>query len=120
MLSLHPADVNVCRWIHEEIVPGDIVLLNAGDVIPGDSLLLESNNLFVNEASLTGETFPVEKTTGVLPPGTPLSLRSNSLFTGTYAVSGTGKASRGSEKTTRSNQPPKAWRCRALAANAPA
>jgi Mg2+-importing ATPase len=76
----------------EEIVPGDIVLLNAGDVIPGDSLLLESNNLFVNEAALTGETFPVEKTAGVLPPDTPLSKRTNSLFTGTYAVSGTGIA----------------------------
>jgi Mg2+-importing ATPase len=75
-----------------EIVPGDIVILNAGDVIPGDSLLLESNNLFVNEAALTGETFPVEKTAGVLPPDTPLSKRTNSLFTGTYAVSGTGTA----------------------------
>lgn len=75
-----------------EIVPGDIVLLNAGDVIPGDSILLESNNLFVNEAALTGETFPVEKTAGVLPVDTPLGKRTNSLFTGTYAVSGTGKA----------------------------
>jgi Mg2+-importing ATPase len=74
----------------EEIVPGDIVLLHAGDVIPGDSLLLESNNLFVNEAALTGETFPVEKTVGVLPADTPLNKRTNSLFTGTYAVSGTG------------------------------
>src|SRR5579871_5363677 len=80
-----PAEVAI-----EEIVPGDIVLLHAGDVIPGDSLLLESNNLFVNEAALTGETFPVEKTTGVLPPETPLSKRTNTLFTGTYAVSGTG------------------------------
>jgi Mg2+-importing ATPase len=80
-----PAEVAI-----EEIVPGDIVLLHAGDVIPGDSLLLESNNLFVNEAALTGETFPVEKTVGVLPAETPLSQRTNSLFTGTYAVSGTG------------------------------
>ena len=76
----------------DEIVPGDIVILNAGDVIPGDSLLLESNNLFVNEAALTGETFPVEKTAGVLPPDTPLSKRTNSMFTGTYVVSGSGKA----------------------------
>ncbi len=82
-----PAEVAI-----EEIVPGDIVVLNAGDVIPGDSLLLESNNLFVNEAALTGETFPVEKTVGVLPPDTPLSKRTNSLFTGTYAVTGTGTA----------------------------
>jgi len=76
----------------EEIVPGDIVLLKAGDVIPGDCLLLESKSLFVNEAALTGETFPVEKTAGVLPPETPLGKRTNSLFTGTYAVSGTGTA----------------------------
>ncbi len=75
-----------------EVAQGDIVVLNAGDVIPGDSLLLESNNLFVNEASLTGETFPVEKTAGVLPADTPLAKRTNSLFTGTYAVSGTGVA----------------------------
>jgi Mg2+-importing ATPase len=76
----------------EGIVPGDIVLLHAGDVVPGDSLLLESNNLFVNEAALTGETFPVDKTAGVLPADTPLAGRTNSLFTGTYAVSGTGTA----------------------------
>ncbi len=76
----------------QEVVPGDIVLLKAGDLIPGDSLLLESNALFVNEAALTGETFPAEKTPGVLPPETPLGKRTNILFTGTYAVSGTGKA----------------------------
>ena len=46
----------------EEIVPGDIVILNAGDIVPGDCLLLESKDVFVDEAMLTGETFPVEKT----------------------------------------------------------
>jgi len=76
----------------EEIVPGDIVVLNAGDVIPGDGLLLESNNLFLNEAALTGETFPVEKTVGVLPSDTPLAKRTNSVFTGTYVANGTGRA----------------------------
>jgi Mg2+-importing ATPase len=45
----------------EKIVPGDIIVLNAGDLIPGDSVILESKDLFVNEASLTGETFPTEK-----------------------------------------------------------
>ncbi len=75
-----------------EIVPGDILLLNAGNIIPGDSLVLESNNLFVNEAALTGETFPVEKTVSVLAPDTPLGKRSNTLFTGTYVVSGSSKA----------------------------
>ena len=76
----------------EEIVPGDIVILNAGDLIPGDSLIIESKDLFVNEASLTGETFPAEKTAGVLPPGTALSQRTNSLFMGTNVVSGSAQA----------------------------
>jgi len=75
----------------KEIVPGDVVLLNAGNVVPGDGLLLESKSLFVNEAALTGETFPVEKLLGVLPADTPLNKRTNTLFTGTYATSGTGK-----------------------------
>jgi Mg2+-importing ATPase len=75
----------------EEIVPGDILLFNAGDVIPGDCLILESKDLFVDEAALTGETFPVEKAAAVLPPDTPLSQRSNSLFMGTHVVSGTAR-----------------------------
>jgi Mg2+-importing ATPase len=72
----------------EEIVPGDIVILNAGDIIPGDSLVLESNDLFVDEAMLTGETFPVEKVVAVLPPETQLSQRTNALWMGTHVVSG--------------------------------
>ncbi len=75
-----------------QIVPGDVSRLAAGDVIPGDSLLLESKDLFVNEATLTGETFPVEKTVGVLAPETPLGGRSNALFAGTYVTSGTATA----------------------------
>jgi Mg2+-importing ATPase len=76
----------------EEVVPGDIVLLNAGDVIPGDCLILESKDLFVNEAALTGETYPVEKSAGVLPLDTPLSQRANTLFMGTHVVNGTARA----------------------------
>jgi len=75
-----------------DIVPGDVVLLKAGDVIPGDSLIIESRNLFIDEASLTGETYPVEKSTGVLPPGAPLSERTNSLYLGTHVTSGTATA----------------------------
>ena len=76
----------------EEVVPGDIVFIKASDVIPGDSLLLESKDLFVDEATLTGETYPVEKSVGILPPETPLSQRTNSLFMGTHVVSGSAKA----------------------------
>jgi P-type Mg2+ transporter len=76
----------------EEVVPGDMVFIKASDVIPGDCLLLESKDLFVDEAALTGETYPVEKSIGILPPETPLSQRTNSLFMGTHVVSGSARA----------------------------
>ena len=76
----------------EEVVPGDVVILNAGDVIPGDCVILESKDLFVNEATLTGETYPSEKQPGMHPAAAALSQRSNSLFMGTHVVSGTAKA----------------------------
>ncbi len=76
----------------EEVVPGDVVMLSAGGTIPGDCLLLESKDLFVNEATLTGETYPVGKMVGTLDPETPLSQRTNTLFMGTHVVSGTAKA----------------------------
>lgn len=76
----------------EEIVPGDIVILNAGDVIPGDCLVIESKDLFVDEATLTGETYPSEKSTGTLAADTPLGQRTNSLWMGTHVVSGNAKA----------------------------
>jgi Mg2+-importing ATPase len=76
----------------ETIVPGDIVTLEAGDVVPGDCLLQESKDLFVDEATLTGETYPVEKTVAMLPEETPLSQRTNSLWMGTHVVSGSAQA----------------------------
>lgn len=76
----------------EEIVPGDIVLLSAGKNIPGDCLILESNDLSVNEAALTGETYPVDKLSGILPAGTGHSQRTNSLYLGTNVMSGTATA----------------------------
>ncbi len=75
----------------EEIVPGDIVILNAGDIVPGDCLILESKDIFVDEAMLTGETFPVEKEVSVLPADTPLAQRTNTVWMGTHVVSGTAK-----------------------------
>lgn len=76
----------------EDVVPGDVILLRAGDIIPGDSRILESKDLFVNEATLTGETYPAEKMDGILPEDTGLSRRSNCLFLGTSVVSGTATA----------------------------
>jgi P-type Mg2+ transporter len=72
------------------IVPGDIVILGAGDGIPADSLILDSKDLFVNEATLTGESYPMQKSPGILGSNTPLRKRSNAVFMGTYVVSGTG------------------------------
>ena len=80
------------EWPADKVVPGDIVLLSAGDVIPGDSLLLETNELFVDEAAFTGESFPVEKTVGVVAPDAPLSGRFNTLFMGSHVISGRARA----------------------------
>ena len=70
------------------IVQGDVIRLRAGDLIPGDCRLLTSRDLFVNEAALTGESFPMEKSPSVLPEQTPLGQRLNTLFLGTHVISG--------------------------------
>ena len=75
-----------------DIVPGDLVLIEAGATIPGDCLLLQSHDLFVDEAALTGETYPVEKSSGVQAADTALSGRANVLFMGTHVVSGSARA----------------------------
>jgi P-type Mg2+ transporter len=75
----------------EQVVPGDVVLLSAGDVIPGDGRILDEKDLFVAEAALTGETFPVEKAAGTVPPDVPLGRRTNCLFLGSSVVSGTAR-----------------------------
>ena len=82
-----PCDVPV-----EEIVPGDILVFKAGDTIPADCLLLDADDFFADEAVLTGETYPVEKTPGVLEARTPLAGRTNALFMGTHVISGCGSA----------------------------
>src|SRR5688572_6505083 len=76
----------------EEVVPGDICLLNAGDIIPGDAAILESKDLFVQEAALTGESFPAEKEAGTLAQETALMKRTNALFMGTHVISGSAHA----------------------------
>ena len=75
-----------------DIVPGDVVLLSAGSLIPADGVLLEAKDFFVNQAVLTGETFPVEKSPGVALAGAGLAERSNVVFMGTNVRSGTARA----------------------------
>jgi Mg2+-importing ATPase len=85
-------DGNLIKVPLDRIVPGDVVSLSAGSNVPGDGLVLEGKDLFVDEATLTGETYPAEKTPGVVSPTAPLSQRTNSLFMGTHVVSGDAKA----------------------------
>jgi len=71
------------------VVAGDVVNVSAGSGIPADCRVLASRDLFVNEAALTGESFPVEKCDAQLAAATPLGRRTNALFMGTHAISGT-------------------------------
>ena len=75
----------------EDVVPGDIILLGAGDVVPADALIVESKELFVDEAAFTGETFPAEKMVGIIDKGATIAKRSNSVFMGSHVISGTAK-----------------------------
>jgi Mg2+-importing ATPase len=76
----------------DELVPGDLVLLAAGRSIPADCRLLAARDLFVDEAALTGESYPVAKRPGVVPADALLARRENALFQGTHVVSGSGRA----------------------------
>lgn len=76
----------------ERIVPGDILLLESGDVVPADSRLFEVHSLAVDEASLTGESLPINKNTDVLPEKTILADRTNCVFSSSAVVRGTGRA----------------------------
>lgn len=98
LLAVIETRATVFRDDHETEVPadavvaGDVVLLRAGALIPGDCRIIESKDLFVDEAALTGESFPAEKGTATLAADTPLSQRTNSLFLGTHVISGTASA----------------------------
>jgi Mg2+-importing ATPase len=74
----------------ETIVPGDIVLLAAGDLVPADGVLIEANRLLTVEAALTGESLPIEKDIARAAADAALSARSNCMFLGTSVRSGTG------------------------------
>lgn len=76
----------------EMLVPGDVIYLEAGDMTPADARLYNSAQMQVDEASLTGESVPVEKAPAVLPADTPLAEQSNLLFKGTFVTKGNGWA----------------------------
>ena len=75
----------------KEIVEGDIILLDAGDLLPADCRIIESNELHVNESTLTGESYPVEKMPGIVPDKEPFAKKFNCLWEGTNVISGTAK-----------------------------
>ncbi len=85
-------DGNEKEILQQDVVPGDIILLKAGDKIPADARLIEDEDLKVNESSLTGEWLPARKHTKALKPETPLADRDNMVFMGTIVESGFGKA----------------------------
>jgi Mg2+-importing ATPase len=78
----------------DELVPGDIVYLSAGDMVPADVRLLTAKDLFVSQSSLTGEALPVEKMDRAAEPSAPMGLTElpTICFMGTNVVSGTATA----------------------------
>lgn len=74
------------------LVPGDLIVLEAGDVVSADSRLIYTENLTVKESFLTGESFPIEKSIAVLPEDTPITEIKNMVFKGTLVTKGMAKA----------------------------
>jgi Ca2+-transporting ATPase len=75
-----------------DLVPGDVLLLAAGDAVGADARLLEAAALEVAEAALTGESLPVAKHPEPLPEDTPLAERTNMVYSGTHIAAGRGRA----------------------------
>jgi magnesium-transporting ATPase (P-type) len=72
----------------DQLVPGDVVILESGDKIPADLRLVDAKNLRTEEAALTGESVPADKTTGIVPANATVGDRQNMAFSGTMVVSG--------------------------------
>jgi Mg2+-importing ATPase len=75
-----------------QIVNGDLLVFKSGDIVPADCFLIELNELNVNEASLTGESFPVRKVLDISEEAAALTKRKNCLWQGSNVISGTAKA----------------------------
>ncbi|WP_433629333.1 cation-translocating P-type ATPase [Halomicrococcus sp. NG-SE-24] len=76
----------------EDLVPGDIVVLEAGDLVPADLRIVEPSKLQIDESALTGESVPVGKTSEPLDEDVPLAERENMLYKGTYVTRGSAEA----------------------------
>lgn len=76
----------------EELVPGDLLFVEAGDMITADARIISATQLSVNEASLTGEAMPVEKIANELSGDVPLADRTNMLHKGTFVTNGNANA----------------------------
>ena len=74
----------------EDLVPGDLVQVEAGDKVPADLRLVHGTELRADESALTGESLPVDKADSLLPSDTPVADRRNMLYSGTLITSGTG------------------------------
>ncbi|WP_369680833.1 cation-translocating P-type ATPase [Halorubellus sp. JP-L1] len=75
-----------------DVVPGDVIVVGAGDAIPADARVLSSQALSVDESALTGESVPVEKRSDPVPADAPLAERSNMLYMNTAATKGRARA----------------------------
>jgi Mg2+-importing ATPase len=75
----------------EEVVPGDVVLLSAGSLVPADAVVVEAADFFVNQAVLTGESYPVQKEPGAVAGSADVAERTNCVFMGTNVRSGTAR-----------------------------
>jgi len=75
----------------DTLVPGDVVLLEAGSLVPADAVVLAAADFFVSEAALTGESFPVQKMPGQVGADAPVRERTNCVFQGTNVRSGTAR-----------------------------
>jgi P-type Ca2+ transporter type 2C len=84
-------DGKVMKILSEELTPGDMVPLEAGDVVPADGRLIEVNRLQCDESSLTGESMPLDKNTAELALDTATGDQHNMVFKGTAVINGTGK-----------------------------
>lgn len=85
-------DGNEIELESSQVVPGDIIIIEAGNRIPADARLIQAIDLKVNEANLTGEAIPSSKSLIPLDKGIPLADRENMVYSSTVAVSGKGRA----------------------------